>query len=615
MAHVVQHGEVVDFDQAVLIAVDGGGRKEGDAPAVLIAGAVRGGHLEDEGGLPLRRGETRVAAGGAAQGDVRALKLPPAPRTDRKVSGRAAAEADREAERHVRKRGGGDDEPRLPGHQRAAGRGELSAVEDGAGAVVVGVLQHGELAGRAEIPGALAAVGGRVPGRSGQGQGQISRNGNFCRRRAEQISRAARDRTEAVAGREQTAVLHAHQSSAEAAPGYALDRAGGVAGRDRTATLEADETADAVRGSAAGDRTGGVAGRDRTAILGADETAAAVRGSAAGDDRTGGVAGRDRAVDPRAHQAAGVDVGAAAGGDRAGGVAGHDRTALLIADETADVVQGFAADGDRPGGVAGDDRTAGLLAREAADGGIAGKGVRQIGDQAEIADDRRAAEAAEEPDEALIAADAEMADGVAVAVEDGGEGIVPAADRLPAAGAVFIDDEVGGAAVARIQQVALIAVAGPTAAVAVGVEVEIPGQLIADAARAGGTAHTIANRVGAGLVAGARQVVAHVVQHGQVVDFDQAVLIAVDDGGRKEGDAPAVLIAGAVRGGHLEDQGGLPGRRGETHIVAGGAAQGDVRALKLPPAPGDDRNATGRAGAEDDRGALFHVQKPGGGDD
>ena len=79
-------------------------------------------------------------------------------------------------------------EARLPGQQRAAVSGELSAVEDGdAGAVVIGVLQRGELDASAEIPGALAVTGGRIPGRSGIGRGQLVRIENCRRRRAELI--------------------------------------------------------------------------------------------------------------------------------------------------------------------------------------------------------------------------------------------------------------------------------------------------------------------------------------------------------------------------------------------------------------------------------------------
>ena len=173
---------------------------------------------------------------------------------------------------------------------------------------------------------------------------------------------------------------------------------------------------------------------------------------------------------------------------------------------------------------------------------------------------------------------ARVADAVAVAVEDAHEGIDLVADRQPAAGAAVVDDEVRGVAVVRIQGVVGSTVAGPTAAVAVGVEVEISDQLIAVAA-GGRAAEAVADRARAvALVAGARQVVAHVVQHGQVVDFDQAVAVGI--GGLCQDGEPVdlpVLIAIAGGGGHFEHQGALLCRRCEAGDPEVRGRQGDRR--------------------------------------
>ena len=128
----------------------------------------------------------------------------------------------------------------------------------------------------------------------------------------------------------------------------------------------------------------------------------------------------------------------------------------------------------------------------------------------------------------LIATDGEVADGVAVAVKDSDKGVYCVADRQPAALAA-LHRKIIVLAVRQIQAVPLVAAARPDAAIVIGIKVQIPHQLIAHAVRVG-TAQAVPHRFGAGLVARARQVVAHVVQHEQAVDLDQAIAIAVSHG-------------------------------------------------------------------------------------
>ena len=179
-------------------------------------------------------------------------------------------------------------------------------------------------------------------------------------------------------------------------------------------------------------------------------------------------------------------------------------------------------------GVARCDRTIGLAHQAANVKKItAGAGViRQIVDQAEVADDRIASRCAKEPDMIPIAPDGEIADRVALAVKDGDKAICSATDRQPAASSVTVHRKIIGLAVSRIQGEAVLGVARPSASIAIDIKVQVLRQFIADAAH-GGTARTVLNRGGAGFVAPACQVVAHVVKHEQAVDLDQAVAIAV----------------------------------------------------------------------------------------
>ena len=81
---------------------------------------------------------------------------------------------------------------------------------------------------------------------------------------------------------------------------------------------------------------------------------------------------------------------------------------------------------------------------------------------------------AKEPDSGLIAADGEVADGVAVAVEYGGKGIAEVADGLPAAGAVVIHWKIIVIGVSPpMQNVASVLVPRPSAA-AIDIKVQVP---------------------------------------------------------------------------------------------------------------------------------------------
>ena len=112
-----------------------------------------------------------------------------------------------------------------------------------------------------------------------------------------------------------------------------------------------------------------------------------------------------------------------------------------------------------------------------------------------------------------------------------------------------------------------------------------------------GTTQAVPHRDGAGLVAGAGQVVAHVVEVKQAVDLDQTIaigidhlnrVVAIDIGRRSDADAGAVYFAAAGRGGQLKNQGNHGVRHGKGRGGAIRAPEGDYAAFQLPPIPGYD---------------------------
>ena len=178
-----------------------------------------------------------------------------------------------------------------------------------------------------------------------------------------------------------------------------------------------------------------------------------------------------------------------------------------------------------------------------------------------------AAQHREQPAVVAVAVDVEVVDGVAVAVEHGVEvgavaGRPAAADGIPAAAAVVVG-------VARVAGAARV-----RRTVAVGVEVQVPGQLVAGAggrAGDGRAAHVRAGvgegAAGAGVVRGvagrgtvAVQIPADRVQLRERGDLDQAVVVHV------------VVRAGAlvVRDGHAQHR-----RRAAVAAAGGRVGEGD----------------------------------------
>ena len=276
-------------------------------------------------------------------------------------------------------------------------------------------------------------------------------------------------------------------------------------------------------------------------------------------------------------------------------------TAVLPAHQPADITRAAPAHGNARG-VARRDKTAFPKAHQAADvsGYIAVAGVLgQVVDQAEAADVRVAINRAEEADIGLIAADGEVADVVAVAVEVGDKGVISVAYRQPATGATC-HRKIIGPAVTRIQEVPLTGIK-PSAAIAIAIKVQILHELIAPAAPPEGTARAVPSCVGAGLVARARQVVAHVVQIHQVIDLDQAIAIVVGINYHLKADPVSVLKAIAVCGCQLEHQRDFGRRHHEGRYAGVGIAEFDPRACQLPPTPGfDDDAAKPKRGDQDD---------------
>ena len=141
-----------------------------------------------------------------------------------------------------------------------------------------------------------------------------------------------------------------------------------------------------------------------------------------------------------------------------------------------------------------------------------------------------------ETDVALVTTYRQVANHITVALKRSGEEVVivvlifstiiicsTVPYRLPAA---IGGDEVRGLAVTVIQGVAIGAVPAPGGAITIGVKVKVAHQFIAITARiraAGGDTCCI----GGVFVTGARQVMTHVVEHGQVVDLDQAIAIGI----------------------------------------------------------------------------------------
>ena len=107
--------------------------------------------------------------------------------------------------------------------------------------------------------------------------------------------------------------------------------------------------------------------------------------------------------------------------------------------------------------------------------------VRQVVDQTYIADGGSGSGPAKEADVRLIAADGEVADAAAVAVKDGGKGIVFVADRQPTADAILIDRKINGLGVTPIKAEPLVATARPSAAILVAIKVQVLHELIAKA--------------------------------------------------------------------------------------------------------------------------------------
>ena len=266
----------------------------------------------------------------------------------------------------------------------------------------------------------------------------------------------------------------------------------------------------------AGDAACGVAGGDAT--LAPPNQPADVNG--AGNATRGVAGGDDRANVVVPGQPADVVVA----GNAARGVAGGD-IAPVAPDQAADV----AAAGDAARDVAGGDAT--LAPPNQPAGGVSGRDVDAR--QPQVADNRGGTRMAEQPNVVRAAAvDEQVGDGVAVALQGGGEGSALSADGLPA----------------RPGVVGVVPVA-----VAVLVEVQVGGQLVAGAARsgrrvgvavvvAGGAAHGGAGGrggqgigEGGGVVGGvgcrrravAVQVPADGVELGQGADLNEAVVVRV----------------------------------------------------------------------------------------
>ena len=300
-----------------------------------------------------------------------------------------------------------------------------------------------------------------------------------------------------VARRDRTATkLRAHQPANIITAGATSSCACSVARRYRTANHIAHQPADSIIAISVIRRAGGVARRYRTAILPAHQPADIITISSTASGRAGGVARRDRTASRlRAHQPAdiiSVNNAAAAANCHTRGVARRDRTASrLQAHQPADIIKVAVPASGRAGGVARRYHTALLPPHQTANvtGTIAGTAViRQVVDQAEVADGSTGFRTAKEPDVSLIAADGEVADGAAVAVEGGGKGIRFIADGLPATSARLIDRKVIGLAVTLIEAEPLVAAARPGAAIVIDVKVQVPCQFITNATPRGRTA-------------------------------------------------------------------------------------------------------------------------------
>ena len=296
-----------------------------------------------------------------------------------------------------------------------------------------------------------------------------------------------------------------------------------------------------------------------------------------------------------AHQAANLRrSGVVGGGDRHSGVAGDDGSGkgannIVVADQPA----GGPLAGDLAGGVAGDD-PAGIDAHQHA-GAAAVTGVdlairvhgnyvaavaahqrpdlgrrRGTGD-IDVQQPQVAQLARGHSEEAHISrgpVDEEIADGMPVPVEDRLERrICLRADGFPAAAAVPVG------------------VPGVGLPAAVGVEVQVGGQLVAVAAIIRRAAHA-AGRIGeggvvVGLVAGGYrsipvQVPADGVQLGQGLDLDQAVIVGVVVHHVRRGAEACRKRAGRTRGSSGDHRGHLEGVDGAVDQAGNGVAQDAV---------------------------------------
>ena len=299
---------------------------------------------------------------------------------------------------------------------------------------------------------------------------------------------------------------------------------------------------------------GGRAGAVRQAVL--------VRRRAAAGDRAGRVAGFDGSgVEGR--QAAGVPADVRAAGHGRLRVAGDDDGAgLHRAHQAADVgVAGRRA--GRPDGLDAAAQHAGQRRHAAA-------AVRHVGvRQAEGAHHGARAQRGEEAGPVAAAAGVQVVDVVAVAVEDGVEGFL--VDAAHALGEADGDARADGVPAVAGVVVGVVGIAGAGRVggpVAVGVEVQILGELVA-LADGGGAAHAGGGvgegAAGAGVVrdvagreAVAVQIPSDGVELGQGGDFDQAVFVGV------------VVRAGALVVGHAHAQ-----ARGGAVVAAAGGGVGE----------------------------------------
>ena len=235
-----------------------------------------------------------------------------------------------------------------------------------------------------------------------------------------------------------------------------------------------------------------------------------------------------------AHQSTDIVDTASAAGHGTQGPGIDDVTLALITHQATGIVRiRTAINGARGPGMG--DAAILLVTHQAADAGAA---CSRHGDQhalqPQVADLGAGCRLAKQAKGVEIPMDGKVADAVAPAIEDGGEGTVSeqavammvqlaVPNGQPAAS---VRVEVAVVIVLAVQGDGAVISPGPAAAVIVLVEVQVIHQLIADAAGRR-TAGDIGRGPGAGNVAAAGQVVPHIVQFRQAADLDETIAVSI----------------------------------------------------------------------------------------